>query len=319
MDASLYLKTVFQPRPISHSLSGLEGHIVIRTASYSLLLGLVVLAFKSVAYLLTGSVALYSDALESIINVVAAGAALIALRVAHRPADANHPYGHQKAEYFSAVFEGVLIILAAFSIMYAAYTDLRDPKPLEALGIGLLVSLVATVINLWYGIYLVRLGKKLRSPALSADGQHLLSDVVTSVGVLIGVGLVALTGWRVLDPVMAILVSFNILWIGYKLVQSSLVSLLDEAVPADIQAQLKELVGRYADGALEAHDFRTRRAGRVTFIDFHLIVPGHMTVEAAHVICDRLEARIEEQLPESQVTIHVEPPGKAKHHGVVVL
>ncbi|MGY2896287.1 cation diffusion facilitator family transporter [Deinococcus sp. UYEF24] len=293
--------------------------MAIRSAFYSLLLGLLVLALKGGAYLLTGSVALYSDALESIINVVAAGAALTALWVAQRPADANHPYGHQKAEYFSAVLEGALIIVAAISILFSAYTDLRNPKPLESLGIGLLVSSAATFINLFYGMYLVRLGKQLRSPALAADGKHLLSDVVTSVGVLIGVGLVALTGWRILDPVMAMLVALNILWVGYRLVQSSLNSLLDEAAPVEVQQQIKSIVSLHAEGALEAHDFRTRHAGSVTFIDFHLVVDGHMTVEEAHVICDRLEQLIEEALPESEVTIHVEPQSKAKHHGILVL
>ncbi|WP_407572568.1 cation diffusion facilitator family transporter [Deinococcus altitudinis] len=293
--------------------------MAIRSAFYSLLLGLVVLALKGGAYLLTHSVALYSDALESIINVVAAGAALTALWVAQRPADANHPYGHQKAEYFSAVLEGALIIVAAISILFSAYTDLRNPQPLEALGIGLVVSSAATLINLFYGMYLARLGKQLRSPALAADGKHLLSDVVTSVGVLVGVGLVALTGWRILDPVMAMLVALNILWVGYRLVGSSLNSLLDEAAPVEVQQQIKSIVSLHAEGALEAHDFRTRHAGSVTFIDFHLVVDGHMTVEEAHVICDRLEQLIEEALPESEVTIHVEPPSKAKHHGILVL
>ncbi|WP_407543248.1 cation diffusion facilitator family transporter (plasmid) [Deinococcus radiomollis] len=293
--------------------------MAIRSAFYSLLLGLLVLALKGGAYLLTGSVALYSDALESIINVVAAGAALTALWVAQRPADAKHPYGHQKAEYFSAVLEGSLIIVAAISILFSAYNDLRHPKPLEALGVGLLVSSAATLINLFYGLYLTRLGKQLRSPALAADGKHLLSDVVTSVGVVIGVGLVALTGSRVLDPVMAMLVALNILWVGYRLVQSSLNSLLDEAAPVEVQQQIKAIVSQHADGALEAHDFRTRHAGSVTFIDFHLVVDGLMTVDEAHVICDRLEALIESDIPECEVTIHVELSSKAKHHGVLVL
>lgn len=239
--------------------------------------------------------------------------------MAARPADDGHPYGHGKAEYFSAVLEGVLIILAALSIISAAYTDLRHPKELGALGVGLLVSSVATAINLLYGLYLLRLGGKLRSPALLADGKHLMSDVVTSVGVLIGVGLVALTGWRILDPIMAILVALNILWVGWRLVQSSLRSLLDEAAPPEIQALIRSLVGSHAEGAIEAHDFRTRHAGQVTFIEFHLVVPGDMSVNAAHAICDRLESTIEDQLPDSQVTIHLEPDSQAKHHGIVVM
>jgi len=293
--------------------------MALRAAFYSFLLGLLVLGLKGGAYLLTGSVALYSDALESIINVVASGAAMAALWVAQQPADDGHPYGHGKAEYFSAVLEGVLIILAALSIISAAYTDLRQPKELGALGVGLLISSLATVFNLSYGLFMLRLGRKLRSPALLADGKHLMSDVVTSVGVLIGVGLVAITGWRVLDPLMAILVALNILWVGWRLVQSSLRSLLDEAAPPEIQALIRALISADAEGAIEAHDFRTRHAGQVTFIEFHLVVPGNMSVDAAHGICDRLEKTIQHELPASEVTIHVEPDSQAKHHGIVVM
>ncbi|GGO33003.1 cation diffusion facilitator family transporter [Deinococcus humi] len=291
----------------------------IRLAQYSLLLGLLILALKAGAYLLTGSVALYSDALESIINVVAAGAALFALSIARKPADAGHPYGHAKAEYFSAVLEGVLIVLAAISIIYSAYQALQAPKPLEALGLGLLVSLGATLLNAGYGTYLIRAGRHLRSPALVADGQHLMTDVVTSGGVLAALGLVALTGWTILDPVMAILVALNILWVGGRLVGSSMRSLLDEAAPPETQALIRRLVAEHAEGALEAHDLRTRHAGRLTFIDFHLVVPEHFTVGQAHAICDRLEAVIEREVPDSEITIHVEPEGAAKHRGVLVL
>ncbi|EYB66320.1 MULTISPECIES: cation diffusion facilitator family transporter [Deinococcus] len=291
----------------------------IRLAQYSLLLGILILALKAGAYLLTGSVALYSDALESIINVVAAGAALFALSIARKPADAEHPYGHAKAEYFSAVLEGVLIVLAAISIIYSAYQDLQAPKPLEALGLGLLVSLGATLLNAGYGTYLIRTGRHLRSPALVADGQHLMTDVVTSGGVLVALGLVALTGWTILDPIMAILVALNILWVGGRLVRSSMQSLLDEAAPPETQALVRRLVAEHAEGALEAHDLRTRHAGRLTFIDFHLVVPEHYTVGQAHAICDRLEAVIEQEVPGSEVTIHVEPDSAAKHRGVLVL
>ena len=293
--------------------------VAIRSAVFSLLIGVLVLALKGGAWLLTGSVALYSDALESVINVVAAGAAVTALWVASRPADDNHPYGHQKAEYFSAVLEGALIIFAALNILYSAGRELLRPQPLEALGLGLLVSGVATLLNLFYGLYLLRIGRRLRSPALTADGQHLLSDVVSSTGVVVGVGLVALTGWRVLDPIAAMLVALNILWVGWRLVSRSLNSLLDEAAPPEVQTEIKRLVSTHADGALEAHDFRTRHAGALTFIEFHLVVPGHMSVDEAHAICDRLEGIIEAQLPESQVTIHVEPESKAKHQGIVIV
>ncbi|GGJ68841.1 cation diffusion facilitator family transporter [Deinococcus aquiradiocola] len=293
--------------------------MAVRSAYLSLLLSVIVVALKGGAYLLTGSVALFSDALESVINVVAAGAAIAALLVARRPPDENHPYGHQKAEYFSAVLEGALIIVAAIAIIWQSVQALQHPAELEALGIGLAVSSVATLLNWAYGQYLLRTGRALKSPALVADGHHLLSDVVTSIGVLAGVILVKLTGWQVLDPIAAILVALYILWVGYSLVQNSLVSLLDEAAPVAVQHQIKTLVATHASGALEAHDFRTRHAGAVTFIDFHLVVPGHMTVEAAHAICDQLEEAIEQEIPSSEVTIHVEPESKAKHHGIVVM
>ncbi|GGR11002.1 cation diffusion facilitator family transporter [Deinococcus ruber] len=293
--------------------------MALRSAFLSVLLSVIVVALKGGAYLLTGSVALFSDALESVINVVAAGAALAALWVASRPADAEHPYGHQKAEYFSAMLEGALIVAASLTIMYSAAQALQHPKPLESLGLGVAVSSVATLLNWAYGQYLLRVGKRLQSPALMADGHHLLSDVVTSVGVLIGVGLVKLTGWHALDPIAAVLVALYVLWVGYKLVANSLNSLLDEAASPEVQQQLKTLVSQQAEGALEAHDFRTRYAGSITFIDFHLVVPGTMTVEAAHAICDRLEASIEQQMPGSEVTIHVEPEANAKQHGIIVL
>jgi len=296
-----------------------RSFVALRSAILSLLLSVVVVALKGGAYFLTGSVALLSDALESVINVVAAMAAIAAIWVASRPPDANHPYGHQKAEYFSAVLEGALIVVAAISILYSATNALRDPKPLEGLGLGLIVSSVATLLNWGYGQYLLRTGRRLKSPSLVADGQHLLSDVVTSLGVLVGVGLVQLTGWRILDPVAAILVALYILWVGYRLVQSSLNSLLDEAAPPMVQQQIKDLVSSHAQGALEAHDFRTRNAGSVTFIDFHLVVPGQMSVEAAHTICDQLEKTIEAEIPSSEVTIHIEPESKAKHRGIVVI
>lgn len=279
--------------------------MAIRYALMSVLIGVVVLGLKFLAYHLTGSVALYSDALESIINVVAAGAALLALWVASKPADAQHPYGHQKAEYLSAVVEGGLIVIAAVSIIRSAAGELAVPQAIETSGPGLMASLAASALNaVWAGV-LVRAGRRLRSPALRADGQHLFSDVVT--------------GWRILDPLLALLVALNILWVGYKLVQSSVNGLLDEAAPEAVQRELKGLVSVHADGALEAHDFRTRHAGSVTFIDFHLVVPGDMSVQAAHEICDRLEAIIEAQRPGSQITIHVEPDSAAKHRGIVVV
>jgi len=291
----------------------------VQTALGSVLVGALVLGLKFAAYWLTGSVALYSDALESIINVVAAGAALLALRVSAKPADANHPYGHHKAEYFSAVLEGVLIVLAALSILREAWLGFLAPRPLDAPVLGLAVNAVASVLNGVWAWLLVRRGRRWRSPALVADGRHLWADVVTSAGVLVGVGLVALTGWLVLDPALAALVALNILWSGLRMVLQSMSGLMDEAASPDVLARIRALIATYAEGALEAHDLRTRHAGRTTFIDFHLVVPGTMSVAEAHEICDRIEAALKRDVEGAVIIIHVEPDEKAKHKGVLVL
>ena len=258
--------------------------VAIRTALQSVLVALLVLGLKYLAYLLTGSVALYSDALESIINVVAAGGAYLALRVSARPADAGHPYGHSKAEYFSAVAEGVLIVLAALSIIRAALPDFLQPRELDAPLLGLGISAGASVINfLWAGV-LLRIGQARRSPALVADGRHVMSDVVTSAGVLGGLLVAKYTGWLILDPLLAVLVAFNILWSGFGLVRDSVGGLMDAAVDPDTEKRIRQAISEQGDGALEAHDLRTRHAGAVTFVEFHLVVPGDMTVEVAHAI-----------------------------------
>jgi cation diffusion facilitator family transporter len=284
----------------------------------SVLVGLTVLAIKFVAWYITGSVALFSDALESIINVATSSAALIAVRLSARPADANHPYGHYKAEYFSAVVEGVLIVVAAVSIFREAYFDFLSPHLIEE-PLGLAVSAGASVINAGWAALLVRQGRLRRSPALVADGQHLFTDVLSSVGVVVGLGLSILTGWAILDPILAAGVAFVILWSGWHLVRESVGGLMDEAVPGDLLDKIRSVISENAAGALEAHDLRTRHAGRMTFIDFHLVVPGSMSVTDAHAICDEIEKALKVEVPGALVTIHVEPEEKAKHHGVVVL
>ncbi|MET7244320.1 cation diffusion facilitator family transporter [Methylobacterium sp. EM32] len=281
--------------------------------------GLLVLALKFGAWWITGSLALYSDALESIINVVAAMTAFVALRVAARPADQDHPYGHHKAEYFSAVIEGALIIVAAVVILRDAYDALQAPKMLDAPLAGVAVNGLATVINLVWGVMLVRRGRDWRSPALVADGKHVLADVVTSGGVLIGLGLATATGWAILDPVIAVVVALNILWSGGAMVRDSVSGLMDQAAPAEMVGQIRRLISEHGEGALEAHDVRTRHAGQVTFIDFHLVVPGEMTVAESHAICDRLEAAIEGAVAGAVVTIHVEPAEEAKQRGLPVI
>jgi len=291
----------------------------LRIAIGSILVGITVLGLKALAWHITGSVALLSDALESIVNVATALAALIAIKIAQRPADNGHPYGHHKAEFFSAVLEGVMIIVAALLILSEAWHAFRNPTPIDAPALGMAINAAATVLNALWCWVLLRHGRRLRSPALVADGQHLLTDVISSFGVLIGVGLAAATGWNVLDPILAMLVGVNILWSGWKVTAASLSGLMDEAVPEHTLSEIREIISDKASGALEAHDLRTRHAGEVTFIDFHLVVDGKTTVSDAHDICDRVEASLKARLPAAQITIHVEPEHKAKHSGVLVI
>lgn len=290
-----------------------------RIALGSLVVGLLVLGLKSVAYLLTGSVALYSDAAESVVNVAAAVAAFVAVRVSATPPDKEHPYGHHKAEYLSAVIEGALIVIAAFAIFNEAYGAFVNPREVDLTPAGVGANLLASAINALWCFVLFRQGRRLRSPALVADGKHLLSDVVSSVGVLAALGAVYVTGIGWLDPAIACLVALNVLWSGMGLVRSSVGGLMDEAAPAETLERIRKTIAQNAQGAIEAHDVRTRHAGRLTFVDFHLVVPGGMTVSAAHDICDRIEHALEAGDEDMIVTIHVEPDDKAKHAGIVVL
>ncbi|WP_324609985.1 cation diffusion facilitator family transporter [Nioella nitratireducens] len=285
----------------------------------SLVVGVIVLALKGLAYWITGSIALFSDALESTVNVATALAALLAIRVAALPADTNHPYGHHKAEFLSAVLEGMLIVGAALLILHQAYEGIMSPRTISAPLDGLLVNGVATVLNgLWCWVLLTR-GRAERSPALVADGKHLLADVVTSAGVAVGFLMAVATGWWILDPIMAALVAVNILWSGSRVIRDSVSGLLDEAVPEDTLARIRDVISTEAGGAMEAHDLRTRHAGKMTFIDFHLVMPGDTTVQDAHEICDRVEGALKRAVPDANITIHVEPEHKAKHSGIVVL
>jgi len=289
---------------------------ILHLALGSIAVSLIVLGLKYLAYALTGSVALYSDAIESIINVVASVAAFFAVRISLRPADAGHPYGHAKAEYFSAVLEGVLIVIAALAILNEAYGAFRDPQPLDAPILGLAISTVASLLNGAWSWVLISTGRRHRSPALVADGRHLLTDVYTSAGVIVGVLLVALTGWQPLDPAIAALVALNILWSGWGLIRESFDGLMDSALPDEEVKAVGAAIDVNMAGALEAHDLRTRRAGRMTFIDFHLVVDGAMTVDASHAICDRIEDALRRDHPESVISIHVEPEWKRTHGGM---
>lgn len=295
------------------------GNTVVSIAYGSLVVGVLVLALKAFAAWATGSIALYSDALESVVNVVTAIVALVAVRLAARPADATLPYGYYKAEYFSAVVIGIFIALAAILIFREAYFGFVAPRGfrLDPVGIGL--SVAATAVNAAWAYWLIRLGRREHSPALEADGRHLATDVISTLGVLIGVLLAAATGWQQLDAVLAAFVGLTILWSGWQLIRQSVIGLMDVAVDTPILNQIREIISANAEGAIEAHDIRTRQAGKMVFIDFHLVVPGAMSVEAAHAICDVIEAKLRETVDNAQVTIHVEPENKAKHSGIVVV
>ncbi len=290
-----------------------------RLALFSVGIGILVLGLKFLAWGLTGSVALWSDALESFVNVATAVAAVVAIRYSAIPADDNHPFGHGKAEYFSVVLEGVLIIVAAVSILTSAWFGFQHPRALEQPALGLAVNLFASAINGVWAMVLVTVGRKRRSMALAADGVHLFTDVATSAGVFVGLVLVVMTGWLVLDPLLAAAVAVNILWQGWKLIRVSVGGLMDEAVPPETLDRIRTIISENAEGAIEAHDVRTRHAGRMIFIEFHLVVPGAMAVSESHAICDRIEKALRNAVSDVHIAIHVEPEEKAKHIGVVVL
>ena len=251
--------------------------------------------------------------------IVASFIAFGALRYAAMPPDANHPYGHQKAEFFSAVIEGVLIVVAALSILQHAWGSWANPVVLDAPWAALSLTVVSTVMNGGWAMVLQRKGRAARSAALVADAHHLWSDVATSVGILGGIGLVLLTGLRWLDPAIAAATAVHVLWSGLSVLRASVGGLMDEAPDSATMTRIRTLVNENAAGAIEAHDLRTRHAGRYTYLEFHLVVPGDMRVDEAHEICDRVEAALKKEVDGLVVTIHVEPEVKAKHSGVLVL
>jgi cation diffusion facilitator family transporter len=291
---------------------------VARLAIASIVVATAVTGMKYFAYLRTGSIALYSDALESIVNVVTAIAAFVAVRIAARPADRRHPFGHQKAEFFSAGLEGALIVVAALMILREAHNGWNNPRILEAPAEGLAINGLATAINALWSWFLISRGRAWRSPAIAADGWHLLTDVVTSVGVLLGLILALTTGWWRLDPVLAAVVAVNVLYTGWRITTQSVSGLMDESVAGEVLDKIRHVIGSSAWGAIQVHDLRTRTAGRATFIEFHLVVPGKMTVAAAHAICDRIEDALTAAIDGSEVLIHVEPEGEAKAKGALV-
>lgn len=284
-----------------------------RIAAINIAVALTVVTLKYIAYAVSGSVALFSDALESIVNVMTAIAAYSAIRLSAKPADADHPFGHYKAEFLAAMFEGAMIAVAAVLILIKAYSGLVNGVAFEHPGLGLAINALSTAINAGWAWAMIKWGRNWRSPALVADGQHLFTDVITSIGVVIALIVAILTGWTILDPLIAAAVATHILFMGYNIATDSMSRLMDQAASPDIEGRIRGAIEANGHGALEAHDIRTRQAGRALFIEFHLVVPGTMTVDDAHVICDRLEQSIEQSIEGSEVVIHVEPEYKAKH------
>ena len=278
-----------------------------RYAWLSIATGVTVFGLKIGAYAITGSVGLLSDALESIVNIVAAVVALVALRTAMKPADERHHFGHGKAEYFSAQIEGFMILLAAVVIIGTAIERLLKPAPLEQVGWGLAVSTIASLLNGGVAFILMRAGRKYRSPVLDADGRHLLTDVWTSVGVLIGVGAVQLTGWLRLDALVAMAVGLNIIVTGVNLLRESTGALMDKALPVEDHDAIVSVLKKFESETVKFHALQTRQAGRHRFVSMHVLVPAAWTIQQGHDLSEDLEGQIIELLPDTTVHTHVEP------------
>lgn len=278
-----------------------------RFAWLSIAAALATILLKSGAWWLTGSVGLLSDAIESLVNLSGALMALWMLTIAAQPADDDHFYGHGKAEYFSSGFEGLLILAAAIGIGWAAVERLLHPQALEQIGVGLGISVIASIINLLTALVLLRAGREHRSITLEADAHHLLTDVWTSVGVILGVAAVWLTGWLWLDPLLALLVAANIIWTGVRLVSRSAAGLMDAALPTDQQAALGAVMETHRRQGIDFHALWTRQAGARVFISVHVLVPGRWTVKEGHDLVERIEAEMRAALPHAHVLTHLEP------------
>lgn len=268
---------------------------------------IVTMAMKFTAYFLTGSMGLFSDAAESCVNLTAAVFALWALTIAVRPPDYEHTFGHSKAEYFSSGLEGLLILVAALSIIIAAIPKVLHPQPLTQIELGLLLSIAAAVVNGVVAWTLLKAGKRLRSITLRADAHHLLTDVWTSVGVVLGLLLVKLTGWQLLDPLMALAVAANICWVGFQLLRETTNGLMDSALPHQEQDLIQEVLSYYQQRGIAFHAFRSRVAGARNFVSFHVLVPGEWTVQQGHDLCDEIERKIMQSVARTHVTTHLEP------------
>ena len=284
---------------------------IIKNKSYLLIFSisaaLVTMALKFIGYLITGSVGMFSDAAESIVNLVASIIALLALAVASRPPDSSHTYGHEKAEYFSSGAEGVLIVVAAIGIFYSATSRMLQPQPLVHLDMGLVFIAAAAAVNLLIAVLLLRAAKLFDSITLEADARHLLTDVITSGGVIAGLLIVKLTGWNILDPILAYLIGMHILKTGFSLVKRSVQGLMDYRLPKQEIETIKNVLNTFREKLVAYHNLRTRKAGPKRFIEFHLLVPGKMSVQEAHDLCEEIEEKIHARLNQCEINIHIEP------------
>lgn len=280
---------------------------LIRIISVAIAVSLVTISMKTGAWLVTGSVGLLSDAIESVVNLIAALVGLVVILWSTRPPDEDHTYGHEKADYVSAGFEGALILLAAFTIAYAAIGRLIDPVGLTEVGVGLAISLAATLVNLGAATLLIRAGRQEQSLTLEADGRHLMTDVWTTIGVVLGVALVWLTGFERLDPIIALLVAANIVRTGSSLVRDSMSGLMDKALPEDEVATVKAVLDRYSQDKVEFHALRTRKSGRRSFISVHVLVPGEWTVQEGHDFAEKVEEELRAAAGPATIFTHLEP------------
>ncbi|MBN1305966.1 MAG: cation transporter [Anaerolineales bacterium] len=296
-----------QPGNGTHNPGNQDRGALTRFAWLSIGAAVATISLKTGAYYLTGSVGLLSDAVESVVNLIGAGMALWMLSIAARPPDESHMHGHSKAEYFSSGLEGLLILIAAVSIGFTAVERLIHPKELEQLGIGLVVSIAASIINLVVAQVLLKAGKKHNSITLEADGQHLMTDVWTSTGVLGGIGLVVLTGWNILDPLVALAVAANIVWTAFQLLKRSTAGLMDASLSSQELGKIEKVLAAYREKGIEFHALRSRQAAARRFVSVHVLVPGHWTVHYAHYVAEDIEADIRQELGDTVVFTHLEP------------
>ena len=285
----------------------MENSSLTKFAWLSIFTAIVTITLKSIAFILTGSVGLLSDALESLVNLAAAVIALLMLKVAEQPPDEEHRYGHAKAEYFASVTEGLFIFIAAIAIIVSAVDRIIHPKIIEQAFLGLGISIIASIINYVVAKKLLKVGKRHHSITLEADGHHLMTDVTTSIGVIVAVFLVATTGWQILDPAIAIFVAFNIIFTGLKLIKRSVLGLLDTSISRDELDIIKSIFDKYERQGLKFHGLRTRQSAQRRFVSFHVLVPGNISVQKGHDLLEKIEKEIRDLIEKVTISTHLEP------------